>query len=167
MKRRIDITIIFIFISLAWAMFFTFNFIRYKKINKEIAHYTENQGQIENIKFLERNVRSLEAKFQNISKQFFSTKSTSEFVAKLPKIAEMSGIKTLKIENLGVKIENDLEITELRITTSSMFSDVANFIDILERSKLPIQIASMKMFFKKNQLNTAMVICIYKKIIKE
>jgi hypothetical protein len=129
--------------------------------------YSGNLQDVENLKFVERNVQALEMRYESTSRQFFSTKSTSEFVAKLPKLAELSGITGMNMENTGVKKQGDMEITELKITTTSMFPNVANFIDILERSKLPIQIANLNMVFSGNNLNTEMSIRIYKKSFED
>ena len=58
----------------------------------------ENRKDVDNLPFYERSIKNLLFEFENIQKQSFSTKSTSEFIAKLPKIAEFSGIGEIKIE---------------------------------------------------------------------
>lgn len=166
MKKKFNFSIIFIGISALWLAFFAFRFIQFQNINKEITRINENAQYIDNHLFYERTVRSLEIEYENVSRQTFTTKSTSEFIAKLPKIAEMSGIRSMEIENSGVSVENGLEITSLNIKTVSQFPDVANFIDILERSRLPIQIASLEMVAQDGSIVTSMSMRIYKKIIE-
>ncbi len=166
MKTRYNFSLIFIIISFIWLAFFGYRFYQFRKINKEISRIDENSQYVENEMFYERTVRSLEIEYENVSRQTFTTKSTSEFIAKLPKIAEMSGIHSMEIENAGISVENGLEITSLNIKTVSQFPDVANFIDILERSRLPIQIASLEMIAQDGNIVTSMSMRIYKKIIE-
>jgi hypothetical protein len=166
MKKKFNIPIIFIVLSLLWLAYFGFRFFQFQNINKELTRINENAQYIDNQLFYERTVRNLEIEYDNVSRQTFTTTSTSEFIAKLPKIAEMSGIRSMEIENSGVTVENGLEITSLNIKTVSLFPDVANFIDILERARLPILIASLDMIAQDGSVVTTMSMRIYKKIIE-
>ncbi len=164
--RKINITlVIFIFLSLIWLSFFSLQLFQYLKISGKLAFISNNLKDIDNLNYYKRNVENLELEFESISTQSFSSKSTSEFIAKLPKIGEFSGIDRMKIENAEVKKENGLEVTELKINTASMFPSVADFIDILERSKLPIRISALSMNYENGRLDTVMTIKIYKKMI--
>ncbi len=165
--KQFNFYIIFIALSLAWIAFFGYNFYHYNIINKELSRISDNLKDVDNIRFYERTVRSLELEFENVSRQSFTSKSTSEFIATLPKLGDLSGLDHIKIESQGVSTENDLEITVLKVTASSLFPQIANFIDFLERSKLPIQISSLEMKFVKNQLQTQMMLRIYKKNIED
>jgi hypothetical protein len=167
MKKNLWGTILFLSLSLLWLISFFFQLAHFSKINHELSTLSKSFKNIENLNFYKKSVENLQREFESASIQSFSTKSSSEFIAKLPKIGEFSGIKQMKVENAEVKKENGLEVTELKITTVSRFPDVANFIDILERSKLPIQISALSMDFRGGQLNTVMTIKIYKKVIED
>jgi hypothetical protein len=123
--------------------------------------------ELDNFNYIKRNYETILAEYEAAGKQSFTSKTTAEFIANLPSIGELSGIKRILIENMGVKKQDKKEITELKITASSSFPNTANFIDTLERSKLPIQISSLSMTFQNNQLNSIMVILIYKKVVEE
>lgn len=165
--KRFNFYWIFIIVSVGWLAFFTYNFVIYNRINQELNRIEDNLKDVENIRFYERTVRSLELEFENASRQSFTSKSTSEFIATLPKIGELTGLDRIKIESQGVTTENDLEITVLKVSTSSLFPQIANFIDFMERSKLPIQISSLSMKFTRSKLETLMVLRIYKKNIED
>ena len=165
--NKVSFSIIFIILSLIWLIYFSINAYSFLVNNKEIMEINEDLKEIDNLPFYERSVKNLISEFSNVSKQSFTTKSSTEFIAKIPTLAEICGIQSMKVENAGVRQENNLEITELSISTVSSFPDIANFIDLLERSQLPIQISSINMKFEDNKLYCVMTIKIYKKIIEE
>jgi hypothetical protein len=158
-------SILFCVLSLFWLGFYGWNFYVFNRTNQELSRIAEIKKEVDNLPFYDRYIKNLMLEYENIQKQSFSGKSTSEFIAKLPKIAEFSGITGLVIENAGVKSENDLEVTELHITCHSQFPDVANFIDVLERSKMPIHVQSLVMKNGEGNLTTAMVLKVYKKTV--
>ncbi len=165
--KKFNLYWIFIIVSVAWLSFFTYNFLIYNRVIRELTRIETNLKDVENIKFYERTVRSLELEFENASRQSFTSKSTSEFIATLPKIGELSGLDRIKIESQGISVENNLEITVLKISTTSLFPQIANFIDFMERSKLPIQISSLNMKFVRNKLETEISLRVYKKNIED
>lgn len=165
--KKIDFSVIFIAVSVIWLGIFAYLFSQFITINDEIIYIKESAKKVENITFYERNVSSLEEEYESVSVQSFTTKSASEFIAKLPKLGELSGITEMEIENTGISIEESLEINSLEIITRSQFPDVANYIDILERSKLPIQIATLKMAINGDIVDSSMSVRVYKKIIED
>ncbi len=166
MKRNV-LAFIFIVMSIIWLSFFIVYFIGYINNSNVTSSIRESEKNLENLNFYKKNSEALEMEYESISLQTFSSKSTSEFIAQLPKLGEFSGIGEMQIENTDVKKEKDYEITELKITVNSSFPNIANFIDILERSKLPIRVASLRMAFDKKKLYTEMSIKIYKKVIED
>ncbi len=166
MKKNIS-KFLFLFLSVLWLAIYVFFFAKYRFYQSEISKFKADSGKIEDLIFLKKTVNSLNNEFQTVRMSSFTSKSTAEFIAKLPRLAEISGIRNFQMENMKIFNENNQEITELKILSASRFPDIANFIELLERSKLPVKVSSIQMSYHKKELKTILVIRIYKQILKE
>ena len=70
-------------------------------------------------------------------------------------------------ENLGMHKEAKLEITDLRLTIQALFYQTADFMDLLERSRLPVQIAGFTAVSKDGKLDSELTLRIYKKVLED
>lgn len=166
MKKNLSKSI-FIILSILWLIVFSFLFMKYRLYESEIKRFKEDSRKIEDLVFLKKTVNSLNNEFQTIRMASFTSKSTSEFIAKLPRLAEISGIPKFQMENMKVFKENNQEVTELKILVYSHFPDIANFIQLLERSKLPVKVSSIQISYQKKALKTILMIRIYKRVLEE
>lgn len=165
--KKIKLVTIIVAASLVWLVIFGMFVGLYMSMQTDLSSIEKNAKELDNLNYVRRNYDNLLWEYDSIGSQSFSSKSTAEFISKLPTLGELTGVKRMVIENTGVKKQDKFEITELKINASSSFPNMANFIDILERSKLPIQISSLTMSFQNSQLNTVLVVMIYKKLIEE
>lgn len=164
MKKRFLFPKIVIGVSVAWLVFFGFNFIYFLNSNREISRINTMMKEVDNLVFYERVLKTLRQEYEGTEKESFSAKSTSEFIAKIPKIGELSGISEMKVDNAGIRREGDIEITELKISAESSFPNIANFIDVFERSRLAVQIYNISIKYESTRLQTQVVLRIYKRL---
>ncbi|OHD53374.1 MAG: hypothetical protein A2Y33_05535 [Spirochaetes bacterium GWF1_51_8] len=165
--KKINIPLIIIVFSALWIAFFLYSFINYQTINVELNELQQIINDVENKKYYEKSLQSLQIEYDSLGQTAFAKKSSSEFIASLPKIAELSGILKLNVENKGNRVEEQYEVTELLLTTVSGFPEVANFVDALEMSGFPIQISKAQMEYANNNLNSVLEVKLYKKVIEE
>jgi hypothetical protein len=165
--KRINIPFIIILLSSVWLVFFIYNFINYQTVNTELMELQVIINDVENKNYYEKSLQSLQIEYDSLGQSGYVKKSSSEFIATLPKIAEMTGIQKLNINNKGVRVEQEYEVTELALTAVSSFPNIANFIDALEMSGFPIQISKTEMDYANNNLNTTLEVRVFKKIIEE
>ncbi|OHD62544.1 MAG: hypothetical protein A2014_00270 [Spirochaetes bacterium GWF1_49_6] len=165
--KRINIPFIIIITSALWLVFFTYNFINYQTINAELIELQQIISDVENKNYYEKSLQNLQIEYDSLGQTGFVKKSSSEFIATLPKIAEMTGIQKLNINNKGIKNELQYEVTELALILTSSFPNIANFIDALEMSGFPIQISKTEMEYVNNNLTTTLEVRVFKKIIEE
>ncbi|MFN3660966.1 MAG: hypothetical protein ACK4TN_07020, partial [Brevinematales bacterium] len=59
--------------------------------------------------------------------------------------AEFSGIERFAMQTRGTRQEGKQEIMTVEMTMEGRFASIASFVDILERSRLPIQIETLIM----------------------
>jgi hypothetical protein len=164
---KIKIQYILIGISLVWVILFGLIFSQYLSANSAIQDIEKYQDEVGKLDLYKRNAEVLEMQFMSMGDTALTSKSLAEFFTKLPKISEMTGIKKITIENSGTKKEDQREITEIKVTANSSFASIANFIDILERSRLPIQIVNLQMNYQNNSLSSTMIIRLSKKVAEE
>lgn len=158
--------LLFVLFSSLWVIISGLLFSGLMMMNGLINDVENSKKDLDNLNYYIRSVDSLQAEYDSISSQSFTSKSTAEFLAKLPKISEFSGIKKITIENTGIKKDSKLEVTELKISVLARFQNLASFIDILERSKLPIQISSLSIGARDDQLSAVLIIQVYKKVLQ-
>jgi hypothetical protein len=154
-------------VSFVWIIFAGFIFSQYMLANKEIQEVNKYKDEIGKLDLYKRNADVLEMQFMSMGDTSLSSKSLADFITKLPKVSEMTGIKKITIENSGTKKEDQREITEIKVSANSSFASIANFIDILERSRLPIQIVNLQMSYQGGSLSTTMIIRLSKKVTEE
>ncbi len=153
---------LFIILSAVWLIAFLILFLNSQKIQDQIDFIKENRRELVNLPFYKREVEKLQSELKNIEWDAFSSRPVSEFAALLPKLAEKKQIETLRIENNGTRMENGREVSELQISIVSSFSKIAGFIDLLEQSRLPIQIVNLNLEENNGQIRTLLSIRIYK-----
>lgn len=165
--KKFGFSQIFMIVSGVWVIIFAIFFFRFWNTSAEIAKIELAAEKIDNLLFYEKNIAALEIEYESVSRQSYTTKSASEFIAKLPTLAENAGIDEMTIEQSGFSAENGMEIHRLSMTAGGDFSDIADFIDILERSKLPIQIEELSMENDGGDVTAAMEMKIYKKTLED
>jgi len=162
MTRNNILPKLFVIISVLWIFAFLYLYIRSINMQKQIDFIEENYSELESLPYYKRSIEKLQRELTDIEWESFSGRPLSEFVVLLPKMAEKSKIETLKIENTETRIENEREVTELQISAVSSFSKIASFIDLLERSRLPIQINSLGLEENNGKIKTSMSLRIFK-----
>lgn len=162
---KLNFNNVFIVISAVWLLAFSYFFFNYYNMGKEISEIQGNLQEINNLNYYERRIRDLEADYDQISRQSF--KSSSEFIAVLPKIGELSGIEETQIENKGSSQDNNMEITTLEVFVKAKFPSIGNLINNLEGYKIPIQVSDLEIEYVSNAVYGKMTVKIFKKIIKE
>jgi len=129
--------------------------------NAYLSAIREQQKNTGNLVFLKRTVSALKTEYENLIREGFDPKTSADFIANLPVLAEFSGIHRFAMQTKGSRTEGKQEIMTVEITMDGTFSALASFIDILERSRLPIQIESLSMERTPRWVSATMVIRIY------
>jgi len=115
--KRINIPFIIILLSSVWLVFFIYNFINYQTVNTELMELQVIINDVENKNYYEKSLQSLQIEYDSLGQSGYVKKSSSEFIATLPKIAEMTGIQKLNINNKGVRVEQELVFIEAHAFT--------------------------------------------------
>ncbi|MFN4215873.1 MAG: GspMb/PilO family protein [Brevinematales bacterium] len=122
-----------------------FVFVIFFKESRYLAMVWEQQRNVGDIVFLKRTVSSLKTEYENLIREGFDSRTSADFIANLPVLAEFSGIERFTMQTRGTGQEGKQEIMTVEMTMEGRFASIASFVDILERSRLPIQIETLIM----------------------
>ncbi|MCX7883270.1 MAG: hypothetical protein N2314_08625 [Brevinematales bacterium] len=143
------------------ALLTLFSFFSFFRESQYLATIRQQQKNTGDIVFLKRTVSALKTEYENLIREGFDPKTSADFIANLPVLAEFSGIARFAMQSKGTRTEGKQEIMTVEMSLDGKFSSIASFIDILERSRLPIQIESLVMERSPRMVSATMTIRIY------
>jgi len=148
----------FLVVGAAVVVWLFFVFAKEVSYLQVIASQKKNTG---DLVFLKRTVSALRTEYENLSRETFDAKTSADFVAQLPVLAEFSGVSQFSLQSKGSRTEGKHEVMTVELSLGGRFSSIASFIDILERARLPIQIETLVMESSPRFVVTTMTIRIY------
>lgn len=137
------------------------SFMVFFQENRYLAMIREQQKNTGDIVFLKRTVSALKTEYESLIREGFDPKTSADFIANLPVLAEFSGIERFTMQTKGTRQEGKQEIMTVEMTMDGKFASIASFVDILERSRLPIQIETLMMERSARTVSATMTIRIY------
>ncbi|URA09299.1 GspMb/PilO family protein [Thermospira aquatica] len=136
-------------------------FWNYSNQSRYLSLLKAQQRNTGDLVFLKRTVSALKTEYENLSRETFDVKTSADFIANLPVLAEFSGVSQFTIQTRGTKTEGKQEVMTVDMELDGRFSALASFIDILERARLPIQIENLSMEYTPRLIHATMTLKIY------
>ncbi len=159
MKRMIGLVISLVLVGgAAGSVLFFWNYNQEARYLSLLKQQQRNTG---DLVFLKRTVSALKTEYENLSRETFDAKTSADFIANLPVLAEFSGVSQFAIQTKGTRTEGKQEVMTVDIELDGRFAALASFIDILERARLPIQIENLSMEYTPRFIHATMTLKIY------
>lgn len=136
-------------------------FVNFSKESRYLSLLYQQHKNTGDVIFLKRTVSALKTEYENLSREMFDAKTSADFVANLPVLAEFSGISQFTMQSKGSKTDGKQEVMTVELALQGRFAAIASFVDILERARLPIQIETLVMESSPRLINATMMIKIY------
>lgn len=150
--------VIFTSISLLFALYFVYSLIDTGKNENVLLEMEHRLSESKNIAYRRKMIETTEKEWELKRSRYSFIRSSSAFVADLPKISAAFGIRKFTMENAETVSSRDFNMTEMAVYFLGNFQQVAGWIESLELSGLPIQVGDLTLRYENGLLKVRVVI---------